>query len=364
MVVMNGRPRADLRVAGRMAAARARGRPWILSHLLTDRCNAVCRTCLWRRWPASDEADGAAFGDGRLSPSELSTDEVSWLYRQAGALGVAQLVVWGGEPLLRPDLPELLLAARRAGLSAAVITNGWLLPERWPALRGRVDTLIVSLDDIGSAHDRLRALPGLYRRIDAFVRTLRSDPLRPRLLVNTVLSRLNRGALRRVAPVAREWGAGLYFCPMETGEMTSAGLVESKAGLALPPDELREAAGLALQLQGAGYPLLATKAYLRMLAEKPSLSDYRCRAPHATLTVQAGGAIRDCLRRETPLDSLHRLRERGARLADVVASPRYQAMLASANRCTVCNNPDVLETTWAWQLRPFMLRRALRLARA
>ena len=89
-------------MAGRMAVARARGRPWILSHLLTDRCNAACRTCLWRGGPAPEEADRAALGDGRLSPSELSTDEVSWLYRQAGALGVAQLVVWGGEPSCAP----------------------------------------------------------------------------------------------------------------------------------------------------------------------------------------------------------------------------------------------------------------------
>ena len=32
-------------------------------------------------------------------------------------------------------------------------------------------------------------------------------------------------------------------------------------------------------------------------------------------------------------------------------------MLARANSCTACNNPDILETSWAWQLRPFMLRR-------
>ena len=121
---------------------------------------------------------------------------------------------------------------------------------------------------------------------------------------------------------------------------------------------------LAQQLQRAGYPLLATDAYLKMLVQEPILSDYRCRAPHATLTVQADGSIRDCLRRETPLDSVRGLQARGSRLADVVASPPYQAMLAAADGCTVCNNPDVLETTWAWQLRPFMLRRALRLARA
>ena len=186
-----GLSRADTPTSGR--------RPLKYTEAWLSRTGDWERICVWPgawRWPAGAAAPGSSaicsriaatppaapvsgaagrrrtrptarlFGDGRLSASELSTDEVSWLYRQAGALGVAQLVVWGGEPLLRPDLPELLLVARSAGLSAAVITNGWLLPERWPELRGTVDTLIVSLDDVGPAHDRLRALPGLYRRLD------------------------------------------------------------------------------------------------------------------------------------------------------------------------------------------------------
>ena len=163
---------------------------------------------------------------------------------------MAQVVVWGGEPLLRHDLPELLLAARRARLFVTLISNGWFAGERWPELRGSVDALILSLDDVGPAHDVLRGLPGLYDRLDAFVETLRADPLRPTLLLNTVLSRQNRGALRRVAEAARRWGAGLYFCPMETGELRAGEAGDRLAGLALSPDGLREAARLALHAQG------------------------------------------------------------------------------------------------------------------
>ena len=92
--------------------------------------------------------------------AELDTAAVRWLYEEAGRAGMAQLVVWGGEPLLRQDLPELLLAARRAGLFTTLITNGWLLGARWAELRGLVDALILSLDDVGAAHDGLRGLPG------------------------------------------------------------------------------------------------------------------------------------------------------------------------------------------------------------
>jgi Predicted Fe-S oxidoreductases len=252
---------------------------------------------------------------------ELTTEEVAWLYREAGAAGFPQLVVWGGEPLLRPDLPELLEVACASGLSVALITNGWLLPRRWPALRGRVQTLIVSLDDVGAAHDRLRCLPGLYSRLDEFVTGLKVDPLRPRLLVNTVLSRLNRGALRRVAPVAKRWQAGLYFCPMETGVMLAAGFSTPKRSLSLPPQELREAAELARELQIAGYPLFSSRRYLDLLTRDPGLHAYKCRAPYATLTVKADGSIRDCTRRDVAVARLNDLRETGTSLARSSGSP-------------------------------------------
>jgi MoaA/NifB/PqqE/SkfB family radical SAM enzyme len=347
------RRQSELRLVSRVARARLEGRPLFLSHLITRRCNARCATCLWRA--DVDETRG-------LDAPELASDEVAWLYRQAGADGFPLLVVWGGEPLLRPDLPELLQQARGAGLAVVLITNGWLLPERWPALQGLVRTLIVSLDDVGDAHDRLRGLPGLFDRLDGFMGELNADRERPRLLVNTVLSRANPGALRRVAPVAKCWGAGLYFCPMETGVMLDEGFSRSKEHLALPPEGLQEAAVLARELQKAGYPLLATRRYLEFLERDPGLQRFTCRAPHATLTVQADGSIRDCTRRDVPLATVADLRRSATSLADLIRRPHYQAMLARAGACTACNNPDVIETSWAWRLRPFMLLRALGLA--
>ena len=352
MVPLTSKTRSDLRLAWRLARARLEGRPLILSHLITRRCDARCDTCLWR----ADADETSALG-----MLELTTEEVAWLYREAGAAGFPELVVWGGEPLLRPDLPGLLEVACAAGLSIALITNGWLLPSQWPALQGRVRTLIVSLDDVGPAHDRLRSLPGLYARLDEFMTAVQTDPLRPRLLVNTVLSRLNRGALRRVAPVAKRWRAGLYFCPMETGVMLATGFSASKRSLALPPQELKEAARLARELQVAGYPLLSSRRYLDLLARDPGLHAYTCRAPYATLTVKADGSVRDCTRRDVTVASVVDLRRAGGSLASLTREPGYRAMLARARSCTACNNPDILETSWAWQLRPFMLRRALSL---
>jgi len=290
-------------------------------------------------------------------PTELDTAAVRWLYAEAGRAGMAQLVMWGGEPLLRQDLPELLLAARRAGLFTTLITNGWFLGDRWSELRGLVDALILSLDDVGPAHDGLRGLPGLYERLEAFVATLPADPRRPALLVNTVLSSLNRGALARVAPVAARWGAGLYFCPMETSEVTSAGVDSALAPLALPAREVSAAAQLATQLKRDGLPILASRPYLQLLERDPALTAYRCRAPQARLTVGAGGLVRDCTQSDRPLLDVRLLRAAGEPLSGLFASRRYARMLERSAACTKCNNPDVIELSWLWDFRPEMLGR-------
>ena len=338
---------ARARLIVRIVAARARGRPLTLSHLVTGRCNGRCPTCLWRD-PQREELDTAA---------------VEWLYDEAGRAGFAELVVWGGEPLLRDDLPALLTRAKASGLSTTLISNGWLIGERWPALRGRVDALILSLDDVGAAHDRLRGLPGLSERLEAFVEALGHDPLRPTLLVNTVLSRLNVGALARVAPVAKRWGAGLYFCPMETGNLTAAGFVARHDDLALSARELRSAAWLAGDLKTSGYPVLNTRLYLDLLVRDPALHGYTCRMPRALLTVEADGAIRDCLRSDHPLAFVPDLLASGDSLSSVFFLARRRELLLQAASCTKCNNPDVIELSWLWDMRPAMVRKVVELAK-
>ncbi len=354
---------ARARLTARMAVSRARARPHTLSHLVTARCNGSCATCLWRS-DAPGATLGAASGpDDGARDAQLDTASVRRLYEEAGRAGMAQVVAWGGEPLLRQDLPELLIAARRAGLFVTLITNGWYVAERWGELRGAVDALILSLDDAGEAHDRMRGLPGLFDRLEGFAPTLRADPQRPTLLLNTVLSRQNPGALRRVAAVARRWGAGLYFCPMETGELSAGEAGDRLAGLALSSQELREAATLALELKVAGYPILASRAYLELLAADPLLSAYTCRAPRARLTVGADGSIRDCMHVDRPLANLRDLWADDQSLASLFSSPGWRRMGAAAATCTKCNNPDVIELSWLWDLRPVMLGKVLDLAR-
>src|SRR5467141_1935132 len=61
--------------------------------------------------------------------NELSTEIWSRVLKEAAAAGVLQADFTGGEPLARPDIVELVRAARTAGLYVNLITSGLPLDE-------------------------------------------------------------------------------------------------------------------------------------------------------------------------------------------------------------------------------------------
>ena len=347
-----------------MAVSRARGRPHTLSHLVTAALQRQLRhvPVARRRGRASVAGAAAPSRGARQRPRpELDTAAVRRLYDEAGRAGMAQVVVWGGEPLLRQDLPELLLAARRAGLFVTLITNGWYLGERWTELRGAVDALILSLDDVGEAHDRLRGLPGLFGRLEAFVAAVRDDPLRPTLLLNTVLSRQNPGALRRVAEVARRWGAGLYFCPMETGELSAGEAGDRLAALALSPAGAAGGGGARAGAQGGRVPDPRLPALSRAARGRPcterlhlprpagAADRRRRRRPSATACTSTGPSRTCAISGRT-----------ACRWPRCSVRPAGDGWAPRPRGCTKCNNPDVIELSWLWDLRPVMLGKVRR----
>ena len=90
--------------------------PLALIAEITHRCPLHCVYC-------SNPLELAAVS------SELSTEKWSDVFQQAGRLGMLHAHFTGGEPLARPDLTELIAAARMAGLYTNLITSGVGLAE-------------------------------------------------------------------------------------------------------------------------------------------------------------------------------------------------------------------------------------------
>ena len=92
-----------------------------------------------------------AYGLDWLAPDEqLSFDDITRLARLLVALGIRSVRLTGGEPLLRPRLPELVASLRSLGLDdLALTTNGTTLARHAGPLHAAGLTRVnVSLDSL------------------------------------------------------------------------------------------------------------------------------------------------------------------------------------------------------------------------
>ncbi len=110
---------------------------------VTDRCNFRCRYCM--------PAEGVPW-----TPREqiLSFEEIERLVGLAVGMGIRDVRLTGGEPLVRRDFPALVakLAAIEGIRDLSLTTNGYLLAEQAPALvAAGIDRVNVSVDSLARA---------------------------------------------------------------------------------------------------------------------------------------------------------------------------------------------------------------------
>jgi radical SAM protein with 4Fe4S-binding SPASM domain len=144
----------------------ARSAPQICVWEVTLACDAACLHC------------GSWAGQAR--PDELSTDEAVAASVALAELGVREVTLSGGEPLLRPDWPEIVRALRGHGVLVEMISNGLSLDAATAAriARSGIRTVSLSVDGDAPAHDRLRGVPGAFDRVMAAARVLRAEGIR------------------------------------------------------------------------------------------------------------------------------------------------------------------------------------------
>jgi MoaA/NifB/PqqE/SkfB family radical SAM enzyme len=142
-----------LREASMFARAMASKNHPILAQIVPiRRCNLACAYC--------NEFDAVS------APVPLAT----MLQRidHLAALGTTVITISGGEPMLHPDLDEIIRHIRRRGAIATLITNGYLLtPDRIRRLnRAGLDYLQISIDNVVPDETSKKSLKVLDRKLE------------------------------------------------------------------------------------------------------------------------------------------------------------------------------------------------------
>jgi len=176
--------------------------PHVVAWNLTRRCNLECAHCY------------IAAGPRETAAAELDRVACRRVIDQILAVNRApMLILSGGEPLLREDLPELAAHAARGGATVVVGTNGTLLTdERIVALRDSgVRGVAVSVDSLRPAyHDNFRHGPGSLAETTAALERLRAHRLD--FIIQTTVTKGNRSELERLVAWAAEAGAVAFNC--------------------------------------------------------------------------------------------------------------------------------------------------------
>ena len=102
--------------------------------------------------------------ENRSYEGELDTDEAKIFIDDLSAFRVPVLLFSGGEPLMRKDFHQLVDYAASKGLRTTISTNGTLIDAETASRfkKTGIGYVGVSLDGIGSNHDRFRGQQGAF----------------------------------------------------------------------------------------------------------------------------------------------------------------------------------------------------------
>ncbi|MCA9408469.1 MAG: radical SAM protein [Candidatus Omnitrophica bacterium] len=130
--------------------------PWLIEFSVTYRCNARCEHCSVMNYILTAD-----------KTKELNDEEIIHVLKEAAKMGIPKVDFFGGEPMIRENIVELVKVGVDLGIYMSITTNGWFLTrDRVKALKkAGINCINVSIDSADEKeHDTLRRLPGVYKK--------------------------------------------------------------------------------------------------------------------------------------------------------------------------------------------------------
>jgi MoaA/NifB/PqqE/SkfB family radical SAM enzyme len=262
-----------------------------------SRCNCRCVMCdIWKR-----EAN-----------EQIRAKDLERHRNSLKNLGVRQVVLTGGEPLLHNDLSALCDFFRDRQVHLTLLTTGLLLHKRAEEVATLFDDVILSLDGPPEIHNAIRRVSGAYDLIHKGVVAVRHfNPSLP-ITCRTTVQKANHRHLRQTVDAARALGLdSISFLAADlTSEAFNRPLIwpgEKQSEIALNLKEVsaleEEIEQLILQYE-AGIDhkyIVEPPAKLRKIARRfrehlGQLTPQApiCNAPWVSAVIEVDGSVRPC----------------------------------------------------------------------
>ncbi len=262
-----------------------------------SRCNCRCVMCdIWKRKD-----------DDQFRAQDLE--------RHRGSLknlGVRQIVLTGGEPLLHNDIEALCNFFREQNIHLTLLTTGLLLYKRAEEVATLFDDVIVSLDGPQNIHDAIRRVSGAYNLIHKGIAAVRHHFPSIPITCRTTVQKANHRHLREAVDAAK--AIGLDSISFLAADLTSEafnrpllwpGERQSEIGLTLEETKTleEEIERLILEYEAdiAHKYIVESPAKLRKIPRRfrehlglLSPESPICNAPWVSAVVDVDGSVRPC----------------------------------------------------------------------
>lgn len=262
-----------------------------------EHCNCRCLMCdIWQR------------KDGR----ELDLHSFAQHRESLLCLGVQQVVLTGGEPLLHRNFAGLCNFLRDCGVRVTLLTTGLLLSKHAADVAEGLDEIIVSLDGPEAVHDQIRRVKGAFQLIRCGIQEVRQ--IQPHMQVHgrSTVQKANHSLLRQTVAAAKS--LALDSVSFLAADITSQAFnrelawpAERQSQIALSHEEvaaLENEIEALLQENADDFRvkyILESPAKLRRIARRfrEQLGELApiaplCNAPWVSAVIEVDGSVRPC----------------------------------------------------------------------
>lgn len=242
--------------------------PKIVAWEITRSCNLACAHC-------------RAAAHCAPYPGELSLDECKAVMDDIASITDPILILTGGEPLMRPDIWEIIDYAFEKGLHPVIGTNGTLIDRetaRKIAAHG-IPKVSVSLDfPTPQGQDAFRGADGAFAQTMQGIANLRAQGVN--VQVNSTITKANRDLVEDLHALAEDAGASDFhpFLLVPTGRG------EDLVDVELSPQEYEEVLTWAYQRQKTspmGFKPTDAPQYFRILHQRAAAEGVKLTGPLA-----------------------------------------------------------------------------------
>lgn len=324
--------------------------PIYVQFAVNKNCNLKCKMC------------GAV--EARKNERNLSLEEIKQLSNIINKIGVGVIVLTGGEPFLRNDLPDIVKTFAEKGIEVRLQTNGILATEEKikEVIKAGLRDVTISLDTLDPKKQAFicNSKNIWYKVIESLALFSKYLPQKGSMsIINTVVSKLNIQEIPKVVKFATKIGFYSSLIPVHLS--TTPGFIVRKEAqsFAFTQDDHKDIDtiySILIKMKKSGYNIHNTYKFLKGSAEflKYKKIYWVCDSPYLYFSISPQGYFLPCVDlpgNKSMLDSdfikFYKSKEFQQKIRQQVKSCPGCMYACYPEISYLCKNPLILlERTW------------------